>query len=83
MNRLIWDLRDEEIPELPDVSGGQSPFIAKKTSVLSHPGKYTIRLIIGSKSISEQNFDFVKDPRSEASLDDLVLQYDLQKDIQK
>ena len=83
LNRLIWDLRDEEIPELPDVSGGQSPFIAKKTSVLSLPGKYTIRLIIGSKSISEQNFDFVKDPRSEASLDDLVLQYDLQKDIQK
>ena len=83
LNRIVWDLKNEEIPELPDIPGGQSPFIAKETSILLIPGTYNIRLNVGDEYFYEQSFNFIQDPRSKVSLDDLVLQYDLQKQIQE
>ena len=80
INRLVWDLRDEEVKELDDAVGGSSPFGAQNTGILLPPGNYSLKM--ASKDFkSSAVLQVVKDPRTDASANDLNDQYRLQDQI--
>ncbi|TAF67566.1 MAG: glycosyl hydrolase [Cytophagales bacterium] len=68
-NQFIWDMRHEDAVRFDGLvlwSGGtQGPRIA--------PNMYQVRLSIGDK-VQTQNFQLLKDPRSEATDEDLKMQ---------
>ena len=82
INRLVWDLRDEEVKELDDSVGGASPFGAQNTGILLPPGDYKLKM--ASKGFeSSAVLQVVKDPRTDASTEDLNEQYRLQDKIRE
>ena len=65
MNRFIWDMRYRGASGNPAIPGPIAP-----------PGFYKIRIATETYS-QTQTFELLKDPRSEASQEDLVAQFDL------
>ena len=80
VNRLVWNLRDQEVNELDDAVGGASPFGAQNTGILLPPGNYNLQLTCKDFN-STAVLQVVKDPRTDASTDDLNEQYILQDQI--
>jgi hypothetical protein len=80
INRLVWNLRDEEVKELDDAVGGSSPFGAQTTGILLTPGNYNLILTSGD-CVSSVVLQVVQDPRTDVSTDDLNEQYQLQDQI--
>ena len=80
VNRLVWNLRDQEVDELDDAVGGASPFGAQNTGILLPPGNYNLQLTCKDFN-STAVLQVVKDPRTDASTDDLNEQYILQDQI--
>lgn len=72
LNRFIWNTRYPDARNVPNAiyrSGGV-------TGPLAPPGMYQVRLTIGDWSVTE-SFEIRKDPRVEASDDDLRAQFAL------
>ena len=77
---MVWNLRDQEVNELDDAVGGASPFGAQNTGILLPPGNYNLQLTCKDFN-STAVLQVVKDPRTDASTDDLNEQYILQDQI--
>ncbi len=71
-NRFVWDLRDSDAVEIPGAVLWDGDLRGPKAV----PGKYQVRLTAGKFS-QTQPFEIKKDPRVEASLEDLNAQREL------
>ncbi len=74
MHRFVWDLR-YALPEELGTGRGASP------GLWAPPGRYTVRLIIGGRTLSAP-LTVVRDPRVKANDADLQRQLDLAKNIE-
>jgi hypothetical protein len=78
LNRLVWDLRYEGAPRVPDYylyeyeSGSKGPFAL--------PGQYSVRLTVDGKSLT-QPLEVKLDPRLKVPREDLEKQFSLLIDI--
>ncbi len=79
MHRFVWDLHDALPKELVRPSGSYRA----ESGPWAPPGRYTVRLTLGGKSVT-QPIDVVKDPRLPSSITDadLVRQHALSLDVQ-
>ena len=75
MNRFVWDLRYDPIPQIPNHSAGDiyDPGLLGPKVV---PGTYKVRLSVG-KSSQEASFEMKLDPRMHVPQADLEKQLDL------
>ncbi|MEL6922648.1 MAG: glycosyl hydrolase, partial [Bacteroidota bacterium] len=75
-NRFVWDMR------YPDAVGfdGLVLYASSTRGPLAVPGKYKVKLTVDGES-REQEFEILKDPRVESSLDDLHAQFDFLIDV--
>lgn len=75
-NRFVWDLRYQAPARIPRVElwGG------KPQGPLAVPGTYRIRLIVGSRTLSE-SLEIRADPRVNSKLSDLEQQFELARGI--
>mgnify|MGYP001025383107 FL=1 len=71
MNRFVWDLRYPDPPRVPGIPTWGS---ARGPKVV--PGTYQVRLTVGGKTLV-RSFEVRKDPRVEATPEDLQEQFDL------
>jgi len=71
MNRFVWDLRYPDPPRVPGIPTWGS---ARGPKVV--PGTYQVRLTVGGKTLA-RSFEVRKDPRVEATPEDLQEQFDL------
>ena len=72
INRFLWNARYPDATAVPDAvfwAGGV-------TDPLAPPGRYTVELIVDAQARSVA-FDFVKDPRTDATPDDFAAQFAL------
>ncbi len=75
-NRFVWNMR------YPDATSFQGIILwaGSLAGPLALPGKYKIKLTAGGKT-QEQEFEIVPDPRSEATREDLIAQFDFLLEI--
>ena len=75
-NRFVWDLRypDAELQERSSTEDRKS--IRPPVAPLAPPGTYRVELSVGGESYSEP-FEVLKDPRSQATQQDLDEQFSL------
>ena len=78
MNTFVWDTR---YPGAIPVEGPNVMWAGSGEGARALPGKYRVRLIVGTRVIAEQPFDIVLDPRIRASESDLKEQFDLLQKI--
>jgi photosystem II stability/assembly factor-like uncharacterized protein len=98
LNRVYWDLRDEQTPEVrmrtspmyapevqPGPDGTRPAQGAGRLSILQPPGSYTVRLNVGGKQIT-QKLEVRKDPSSSGSdaeiREQVKMLTELRKDIE-
>ena len=83
MNRFVWDMRYPSTL-MPPPNGPLEGFISVDYSPpaapLAPPGQYKVRLRVAGEEY-EQPFEILRDPRVQASDDDLRAQFDLMIDI--
>ncbi len=72
MNRFVWDMRYPDATLVP----GEKPTTGAGTGPLASPGPYQVTVVAGEESRT-QTFDVLKDPRVQASQEDLDAQFDL------
>ncbi|KAB2877823.1 glycosyl hydrolase [bacterium] len=72
MNRFVWDMRYPDAEEVPGAIFWDGSIAGPKML----PGTYRVRLTCGAFTQTE-SFEIKKDPRVDASEEDLVLQLDL------
>lgn len=77
-NRFVWDLR---YPDATKVDGTNIMWAGGIQGPKAAPGLYTVKLYEGKKLIQSQSFTVLKDPRVEATDQDLLAQFDLMKKI--
>ena len=70
-NRFVWNMRHPGYKTFPGMVFYGSPNLGPKAV----PGKYKVRLAIGGNS-QEQEFEILKDPRVNSSLEDLKMQFE-------
>lgn len=80
MNRFVWNMR---YPDATEVEGNNVMWAGGVAGPKVVPGTYKVRLLEKGKVISEQGFEIKKDPRIEASIDDLKEQLALHLKINK
>ena len=69
-NSFLWDMRYQDAT---DTEG--SPAMMWSGSVIGPkvpPGKYTVEMVVGKEVVGKQSFEIKKDPRVEASVEDLT-----------
>ncbi len=71
MNQFNWNMRYADAKRFD----GLIMWAAGTSGPRAVPGTYKVRLTVGEESM-EQEFDILKDPRSESSLEDLQAQFD-------
>jgi photosystem II stability/assembly factor-like uncharacterized protein len=76
MHRFVWDLRYPAPKEIP-----KSPWVIGATGLWAPPGRYTVRLTAAGQVLT-QPLVVKKDPRIPASDGDLVLQFEMAKQIE-
>jgi photosystem II stability/assembly factor-like uncharacterized protein len=69
LNTFIWDTR---YSDATDTDPSALMWSGQITGPKAAPGRYTVELFIGKESIGKQPIEIKKDPRVEASLDDLA-----------
>ena len=72
MHQVPWNLRYP----LPDLISGTAYDERDPRGVLAVPGRYTVKLTVGDRVLSAP-FDIVKDPRSNATAEDMQAEFDL------
>lgn len=70
-NRFVWNMRHPGYKTFPGLVFYGSPNNGPKAV----PGKYKVRLTVGNNSM-EQEFEILKDPRVNSTLEDLKMQFD-------
>jgi hypothetical protein len=75
-NRFIWNMRYPEA----DRFDGMILWAASLNGPRALPGTYKVRLTVNEKS-EEQEFEIVKDPRTESSMQDMKAQFDFQQEV--
>jgi len=70
-NGFVWNMRHPGYKTFPGLVFYGSPNNGPKAV----PGKYKVRLTVGSSSM-EQEFEILKDPRVNSTLEDLKMQFD-------
>ncbi len=87
LNRFVWDMRHPEAPKvLPDktkkkpLNGPRSQPHTPRSGPLAPPGQYQVRLVLGEEEWT-QSFEIRKDPRVQASQEDLDAQFELWRRI--
>ncbi len=71
MNRFIWDMRYADATRFP----GLIMWAGSTTGPKAVPGSYQVKLTVDGKT-QTQTFEIKKDPRSEASQEDVQKQFD-------
>jgi hypothetical protein len=69
-NSFLWDMR---LPDATDLEG--TPALMWSGSVIGPkvpPGKYFVEMVVGNEIIGKQPFEIKKDPRAEASVEDIT-----------
>ena len=75
-NRFVWNMRYKDATSFPGIilwAGGL-------TGPTALPGKYKVRLTTGGTT-QEQEFEILPDPRSDASREDLIAQFQFQIEV--
>jgi len=72
-NRFVWNLCGRDATKLPD-NKGRGGTIEMLAAPRVPPGAYTVRLTLDGRTLA-QSFEIVKDPRVQATDDDLREQY--------
>jgi photosystem II stability/assembly factor-like uncharacterized protein len=72
-NRFVWNLRGRDATKLPDNKGRGGTAEALAAPRVP-PGSYQVRLTVGDRTLT-QSFELLKDPRVNASDEDLREQY--------
>jgi photosystem II stability/assembly factor-like uncharacterized protein len=72
LNRFVWDQRYTDATRFP----GLIMWAGSTTGPRAVPGTYQVKLTVDGKT-QTQNFEVKKDPRVEATQEDLVKQFDL------
>jgi photosystem II stability/assembly factor-like uncharacterized protein len=72
LNRFVWDLRYPDATRFP----GMILWAGEMRGPRAVPGTYQVRLTVDGKSM-QQSFEVKKDPRVQASQEDLAKQFDL------
>jgi photosystem II stability/assembly factor-like uncharacterized protein len=72
LNRFVWDQRYSDATRFP----GLIMWAGSTTGPRAVPGTYQVKLTVDGKT-QTQNFEVKKDPRVEASAEDLAKQFDL------
>ncbi|PHN01245.1 VPS10 domain-containing protein [Flavilitoribacter nigricans] len=75
-NRFVWDMR---YPDAKDFKG-MILWGGSMSGPEAVPGKYLVKLTVGDETL-EQEFEILKDPRSESSIADLQEQFDFVQGI--
>ncbi|MBX2875901.1 MAG: glycosyl hydrolase [Saprospiraceae bacterium] len=75
-NRFVWNMRYPSGKSFK----GMIMWSGRLTGPKVVPGNYKVKLTIGDQS-QEQNFEILKDPRSESSLDDMQAQFTFLKEV--
>ncbi|HEY9170324.1 MAG TPA: glycosyl hydrolase [Lutibacter sp.] len=78
-NQFIWDM---QYPDAEKIKG-MILWWASLKGPKALPGVYKIQLNMNGKQVSEQNFTLLKDPRSNATTEDLQAQFDFIIEIQE
>ncbi|MCB0846972.1 MAG: glycosyl hydrolase, partial [Bacteroidetes bacterium] len=71
LNRFVWNMRYEDAEDFD----GMIMWAGSTRGPKAVPGKYKVKMTIGDWS-QEQEFEILKDPRSESSIADLQAQFD-------
>lgn len=70
LNTFLWDMR---YPDATDTEGAPAMmWSGQVTGPKVPPGKYTVELIVGKESLGKQNFEIKKDPRVEATVEEIA-----------
>jgi photosystem II stability/assembly factor-like uncharacterized protein len=72
LNRFVWDMRYPDATRFPNLI----MWAGSTTGPKAVPGSYQVKLTVDGKT-QTQTFDIKKDPRSEASQEDLQKQFEL------
>ena len=81
MNAFLWDLRYPDARNIKE--GNKAKFMGSIVGPYSPPGNYFAKLFLGDSILAVQNFDIVRDPRIEATDEDLQHQFELLQKINK
>jgi photosystem II stability/assembly factor-like uncharacterized protein len=73
-NRFVWNLRGRDATKLPD-NKGRGGTLEMLAAPRVPPGSYEVRLTVTGRTLA-QSFELLKDPRVQASDDDLREQYE-------
>ena len=76
MNGFVWDLRYPNAQELKEGSVLTALENPVPMAALAPPGTYQVRLTVEDQALTE-SFELIKDPRIEASHEDLQTQFEL------
>ena len=77
MNRLVWNMTLEP----PEINPGSYFSLSYTGGPTVPPGPYSVTLRIGGSETQSQSFSILKDPRWEASNQDLQDQFDLTMEV--
>ena len=81
MNVFMWDLRYPDAKNIDD--GNKAKLSGGIIGPYSPPGKYTVKLFLKDSLVAQRNFDIQRDPRIDASDEDLQSQFELTNKIIK
>jgi hypothetical protein len=80
LNRFVWDLRYPNAREAKVGAGLTAQENPGPKAPLAPPGSYRVRLTVGDRTFAE-SFEVLKDPRIEATIEDLTAQFDLHTQV--
>ncbi len=75
-NRFVWNMRYPAGKSFK----GMIMWAGRLTGPAVVPGNYKVKLTVGDQT-QEQNFEILKDPRSESSLEDMQAQFTFLKEV--
>lgn len=78
LNTFVWNMR---YSGATDLEGRQILWAGSARGPRAVPGTYNIRLIVDGKTVMEQPFEIVKDPRIETTQRDFEAQFELHSEI--
>jgi len=78
LNRFVWNMR---YPGATDLEGTQILWAGSTRGPKAVPGTYTVKLIVEDETVGEQQFEIRKDPRLEATRNELLAQFELTQQI--
>ena len=78
LNQFAWNMR---YPGAEDLEGTQILWAGSTRGPKAVPGRYTVTLMVDDEAIAEQTLEIKKDPRLDASQQDLEEQFELIRDV--